>query len=84
MEADIEGAVREISSSNGLAPFSSEALTFLKDKNPPVQADLNLILPPEESIHQPKIASKKYIRNAIDFFKPVSATKPDGLRPGHL
>ena len=84
MEGDIRGAVREVCSSNGLAPFSPETLTALQEKHPPAPANLNLPLPPEEGIHQPRTASRRDISKAINSFKPGSAAGPDGLRPGHL
>ena len=84
MEGDIRGAVREVCSSNVIAPFSSETLTALLEKHPPAPADLNLPFPPEEGIHQPRTASRRDINKAIDYFKPGSAAGPDGLRPGHL
>ena len=44
-EGEISGAFREVSSSNGHAPFSSENLTALQEKHQPTPADLNLFLP---------------------------------------
>ena len=67
MEGYIRGAVpvREVCTSNGLAPVSSETLTAFQERHPTALADLNLLLPPEESIHQPKTASRKGIDRAI-------------------
>ena len=84
MEGDFEGAVSEVCSSNGLAPYFSETLAALQKKYPPAPVDLNLPFPPEESIHQPKTASRKDVSKAIDSFKPGSVVGPDVLRPGHL
>ena len=84
MEGDIKEAVREDCSSNGLAPFSSETMTALKEKHSPAPADLNCPLHPEENIHQPKTASRKDISKANKPFKLGLAAEPDGLRPCHL
>ena len=84
MEGDIRGAVREVCSSNGLAPFSSETFTTLQKKYSPAPADLTVPFPPEESIHQPTTVYRKDISKAIVSFKPVSAAGQDGHRPVHL
>ena len=84
MERDIWRAVREVCSSNDLAPFPCETLTALQEKYPSSPAVLNLVLTPEDGIHQPKTAFIKQISKAFDFFKPGSAAGPDGLQSGHL
>ena len=84
MAGDNRGTVREVCSSNGCAPYSSETLTTLREKHPPAPADPNLPLSLEEGIHQPITACRRNISKAIDSFKPGSAAGPYGLRPGHL
>ena len=50
-EGDMRGSVKQVCSSNGLAPFSSETLADLQEKHPPTPDDLNLPFAPEEGIH---------------------------------
>ena len=82
-EGDVGGAVRELASSDGLAPFSGATLDALKSKHPQAPSGVSLPLPPDSST-VPFMASEVEVRKAVESFRPGSAGGPDGLRPGHL
>ena len=82
-DGDVSGAVRELSSSDGLAKQSGETIRALKDKHPPAPRDLMMPEPPDDSLVVP-VFSAEEIRKAVNSFRPGSAGGPDGLKPGHL
>ena len=82
-DGDVSGAVRELSSSDGLARRSEETVRALRLKHPPAPRDLMMPEPPDNSLIVP-VVSEEDVRKAINSFRPGSAGGPDGLRPGHL
>ena len=82
-EGDVRGAVRELASSDGLAPPTATTVVALRAKHPPAPLDLNLPDPPCDSMRM-VIATDEDVSKAISSFRPGSAGGPDGLRPGHL
>jgi len=82
-DGDVSGAVRELSSSDGLAKHCEETVRALRLKHPPAPRDLLLPEPPDNSLIVP-VVSEEDVRKAINSFRPGSAGGPDGLRPGHL
>ena len=82
-EADISGAVRELASSDGLAPQDDITLADLRSKHPPAPNDLELPDPPSD-VEVPMVASEADTKRAINSFRPGSSGGPDGLRPSHL
>ena len=79
-EADISGAVRELASSDGLAPQDDTTLADLRSKHPPAPNDLVLPDPPSD-VEVPMVASEADTKRAINSFRPGSSGCPDGLRP---
>ena len=82
-EGDVRGAVRELSSADGIAPQGAETLEALKEKHPPAPENLSLPGPPDGSF-VPVIATEDDVRKAILSFRAGSSGGPDGIRPGHL
>ena len=82
-EGDVGGAVRELASSDGLAPLSPATEADLRAKHPPAPQDLAFPDPPCNSLPV-AIATTDDVLKAITSFRPGSAGGPDGLRPGHL
>ena len=82
-DGDVSGAVRELSSSDGLAMQSEDTVRALRDKHPPAPRDLMMPEPPDNSFIVP-VVSEEDVRKAVNSFRPGSAGGPDGLRPGHL
>ena len=82
-DMDIRGAIREIASTEGLAPFSEETYLKLLERHPTGTDDA---LPPEPNndIHPTPIVSTENVRKAILSFPAGSAGGPDGLSPDHL
>jgi len=83
-DSDIRGAVRELASSDGLAPHNEATLEALKAKHPSSPVDLSLPAPPNDDLVTTRVATEAEVRKAIESFRPGSAGGPDGLRPGHL
>ncbi len=78
---DIRGAIRLLSSSEGILPFSQETLLALKAKHP-----LAPYLPdhPQPSTTPALFVEPKEVAKAVASFPPGSGGGPDGLRPQHL
>ena len=83
-DSDIRGAVREMASTDGLAPHNSETVRALKAKHPPTPDNLSLPAPPSGDLVAAPVITENEVRKAIESFRPGSAGGPDGLRPGHL
>ena len=83
VDGDVRGAVRELASSEGLAPNNEATLEALRSKHPPIPEDLSLPEPPDGNFDV-IVATEEEVRRAIDSFQPGSAGGPDGLRPSHL
>ena len=66
---DISGAVRELSSSHGLARRSEETVRALRLKHPPAPRDLMMPEPPDNSLIVP-VVSEEDVRKAINSFRP--------------
>ena len=82
-DGDVSGAVRELASDGGLAPFNETTLEALRSKHPPAPEDLSLPEPPDASVI-PVVATEEDVRKAVLSFRVGSSGGPDGLRPGHL
>ena len=82
-DMDIRGAIREISSTEKLAPFSEETLLKLIERHPR-GSDENAPTPPDDGLHHTPLFSTNDIRNALMSFPAGSSGGPDGLTPGHL
>lgn len=82
-DGDISGAVRELASDGGLAPYNDSTLEALRGKHPSAPENLSLPEPPDDSM-DPVVASEDDVRKAILSFKVGSSGGPDGLRPGHI
>ena len=82
-DMDIRGAVREIASTEALAPFNDDTLAKLQERHPSSDDDPALS-PPREDIHPTPTISSEGIRKAILSFPAGSAGGPDGLTPDHL
>ena len=63
-EADISGAVRELASSDGLAPQDDTTLADLRSKHPPAPNDLELPDPPSD-VEVPMVASEADTKRAF-------------------
>ena len=83
-DGDIRGAVRTISSMDGVAPHNSNTLEKLRAKHPNAPDDIKLPESPDDNLVGPMIATPEQIKKAIISFRPGSAAGPDGLRPDHL
>jgi hypothetical protein len=80
-EGDIRGAVRILSSSEGLAPFTQETFTALKTKHPPATTTM----PPPSAPDIPYLqVDEKEVARTVAHFPAGSSGGPDGLRPQHL
>lgn len=82
-DGDVSGAVRELASDGGLAPYNDRTLEALRGKHPSAPEDLSLPEPPDDAV-DPVVASEDDVRKAILSFRAGSSGGPDGLRPGHL
>ena len=87
-EGDIRGAVRAVSCDTGLAPFSAETFTLLKEKHPRQLEDHNSI---EELLGEERMSESNFlttsedaVKKAVMSFPSGSSGGPDGLRPLHL
>ena len=87
-EGDIRGAVRAVSCDVGLAPFSPQTLSLLKEKHPRQQEehDSGQAALREESLSETTYltTSEEGVRKAVKSFPSGSSGGPDGLRPLHL
>ena len=79
----MSGAVRELTSAEGLAPQDGDILRALKEKHPSAPKNLSLPDPPGGSV-VPAVATEEDVRKAIMSFRAGASGGPDGLRPGHL
>ena len=77
------GAVRELTSAEGLEQQDGDTLRALKEKHPSAPDNLSLPDPPDGSV-VPAVATEENVRKAITSFRAVPLGGPDGLRPGHL
>ena len=82
-EGDVSGAVRELTSADGLAPQDGDTLRALKEKHPSAPENLSLPNPPYGSV-VPAVASEEDVRKGILSFHAGASGGADGLRPGHL
>ena len=83
-DCDMRGAVRLLTSTEGLAPRDDNTAALLQRKHPPSPEDLSLPAPPDDDFPAPTVATEESVRRALASFRPGSAGGPDGLRPGHL
>ena len=82
-EGDVNGAVRELASAEGLLPQDGDSLRALKEKDPSAPENLILPDPPDGSVI-PAVATEEDVRKTIMSFRAGASGGPDGLRPGHL
>jgi len=76
--------VRELASTDGLAPHNSDTVRALKAKHPSPPNNLCLPAPPSDDLVAAPMATENEERKAIESFRPGSAGGPDGLRPSYL
>ena len=82
---DIKGAIRIISSDEGLTPPSEAVFESLRSKHPPPHPESNL--PPSPSVTELSKAlrvDERQVMKAIHSFPSGSAGGPDLLKPQHL
>jgi hypothetical protein len=78
---DIRGAIRILASSEGIAPFSQETFSALKEKHPLATYDLEYPEPPNTPT---LFVESEEVAKAVASFPNGSGGGPDGLRPQHL
>ena len=82
---DIKGAVRILSSSDKVIPFSKTTLSELQTKHPAPNPNSSLPNPPDNSeISDYLHITAQEVKKAIKSFKLGSSGGPDGLQPQHL
>ena len=82
-ENDLKGAIRELSSDDGLAPDNNDTLQKLEERHPTAPTGISLPPAPEDGVAHIQVSTDS-VKNAILSFPAGSAGGPDGLKPGHL
>ena len=80
-DLDIRGALRILSSENGLADFNDESFVLLQGKHPAAPQDIDIPDAPEPTYAS---HSEAEVIQALASFPPGTSGAIDGIRPAHL
>ncbi|KAG5878128.1 hypothetical protein JTB14_017217 [Gonioctena quinquepunctata] len=85
-EYDVRGAIRILTSEEGLAPFDQNSLISLREKHPPMRTDPNFpsFESKEETLELDQPTTVNQVEKAIKSFSCGSSGGLDGITPQYL